>query len=48
MRYAIILGVVVVLAIVVGSIVGQRSENPRPSPVSSAMPGASAGPTARY
>jgi hypothetical protein len=34
-RYALIIGAFVALAIVVGSIVGQRAQNPQPSPVSS-------------
>jgi len=48
LRYAAIIGVLVVVAIVIGSIVGQRTENPQPSGVSSAMPGASTGPSPRY
>jgi hypothetical protein len=36
--YALIFGTLVVCAAVFGVIFGQRSENPHPSPVSSAVP----------
>lgn len=49
LRYAAIIGILVVVGIIASVIVGQRAENPRPTGVlTSPAPGASIGPTPRY
>ena len=48
-RYAAVIGIIVVIGIIATVIIGQRTENPRPTGVlTSPAPGASVGPTPRY